>query len=296
MPESVTVRVPATSANLGPGFDALGIALEITGNVTVSVDPRAGSRQESRADALALTAAKATFQKAGRQPPAGLRARYEGDIPVGRGMGASAVLRVGAVVAANALLGNYYDQEQALLLATELEGHADNVAPALFGGFQVCVWAGGVIHHIQVPLPAGLQAVVLVPDLDMPTNESRKLLPVSLERRDCVHNIGRAALLVAALATGRLDVLHIATQDVLHQPARSKLFPEMFDIFQAAVNAGAHCAYLSGGGSSILALASDNGDRIGEAMLSRLKAAGRTGNVRLTRPSAAGAEIIRTEG
>lgn len=296
MPTSVTVRVPATSANLGPGFDALGIALEIAGEVTVSIEGRAGSRPESRADGLALAAARATLQKAGRQPPAGLRARYKGDIPVGRGMGASAVLRVGAVVGANALLGNYFDQEQVLLLATELEGHADNVAPALLGGFQVCVWADGVIHHIQVPLPAQLQAVVLVPDLDMPTNESRKLLPTALERRDCVHNIGRAALLVAAMATGRLDVLHVATQDVLHQPARSKLFPEMFDIFAAATGAGAHCAYLSGGGSSILALTTDNAEAVGDAMRARLQAAGRTGHVRLTCPSAAGAEIIRTEG
>lgn len=289
---SVTVRVPATSANLGPGFDALGVALDLTGDVTVSVEPPGRRGAEDRADHLALSAARAVYERVGAATPFGLAARYRGEIPVGRGLGASAVLRVGGIVAANALLDSPLDQEQQLLLAAELEGHADNAAPALLGGFQVCVWGEDGISHVQVPLPLGLMAVLFIPELDMPTGESRKLLPASLSRRDCVHNIGRAALLVAGLATGRLDVLDVATQDVLHQPARSKLFPEMFDIFAAAREAGALCAYLSGGGSTILALTTENEQAIGEAMRARAGASGRAGRVIVTRPNLWGAEIV----
>lgn len=291
-PTTVTVRVPATSANLGPGFDALGLALGVTGDVTVAWAERPARFPESRADQLALSAARAVYERVGRPAPSGLRARYRGDIPVGRGLGASAVLRVGGIVAANALLGGPFDSEHLLTLATELEGHADNAVPALLGGFQVCVVSEAGVRHVQVPIPAALRAIVFVPDLDMPTAESRRLLPDELSRRDCVHNIGRAALLVAGLATGRLDVLDEATQDVLHQPARAKLFPEMYDLFAAAREAGALCAYLSGGGSSIMALATDNAGRIGEAMSARAARAGRGGRVIHTRPSTEGARIV----
>ena len=294
-PTTVTVRVPATSANLGPGFDALGLALEVAGTVTVSWAERAGRPSASRADQLALGAARALFERAGKPPPAGLSVHYRGDIPVGRGLGASAVLRVGAVVGANALLGEPLDREQVLHIAAEMEGHADNAAPALLGGFQVCVWGESGITHVSVPVPPELRAVVFVPDLDMPTAESRRLLPAGLSRRDCVHNIGRAALLVAGMATGRLDVLDVATQDVLHQPARSRLFPEMYDIFAAAREAGALCAYLSGGGSSIMALTTADEDRIGDAMAARALSAGRGGRVIHTRPSARGAEIVERQ-
>jgi homoserine kinase len=291
-PTSVTVRVPATSANLGPGFDALGMALDLAGEVTVSWSRQAAPLPQGPAEQLALAAAKAVFAQAGRPAPDGLHARYHGAIPVGRGLGASAVLRTGAVMAANALLGEPFDREHMLSIAAELEGHADNVAPALLGGFQVCVWTERGILHVPVPLPEGLQAVLFVPELEMPTNESRKLLPASLTRQECVYNIGRAALLVAGMAAGRLDVLDEATRDVLHQPARTKLFPAMPAIFDAARAAGALCAYLSGGGSAIMALAVEHGQQIGAAMAACARAAGHAGQVILTRPSVRGAEIV----
>jgi homoserine kinase len=291
-PTRVTVRVPATSANLGPGFDALGLALDLTGDVTVALSGHPASPAHGPAERLALAAARAVYERAGRPVSDDLHVAYRGDIPVGRGLGASAVLRVGAVVGANTVLGSPLDSAQVLLLAAELEGHADNVAPAMLGGFQVCVWGESGIVQVQVPLPAELRAVLFVPDLEMPTDASRRLLPDVLPRRDCVHNIGRAALLVAGLAAGRLDVLDLATQDVLHQPARSRLFPQMYEIFAAARAAGALCAYLSGGGSSIMALATANEAQIGEAMAARARAAGQDGRVIITRPSARGAEIL----
>ncbi|MGH2598066.1 MAG: homoserine kinase [Dehalococcoidia bacterium] len=291
-PASVTVRVPATSANLGPGFDSLGLALNLYGEVTVTWTDRPARFPENRGEQIALGAAQAVYQHAGRPRPNGLRVSLGGDLPVGRGLGASAVLRVGAVLGANVVLGEPFDQEAVLRIAAELEGHADNAAPALLGGFQVVVWSGERIAHVGVPLPDGLRCVLFVPDLEMPTGESRKLLPGTLERRDAVHNIGRAALLVAAMATGRLDVLDLATQDTLHQPARSALFPAMFDIFAAAREAGALAAYLSGGGSSIMALATKNEATIGEAMSVRARRAGVDGRVIITHPSARGAHVV----
>lgn len=291
-PATVTVRVPATSANLGPGFDALGMALDLAGEVTVGWSDHAAPLPQGPAEQLVMAAARAVFERAGMPVPVGLHSRYRGDIPVGRGLGASAVLRTGAVVAANALLGSPFDQEQVLLIASELEGHADNVAPALLGGFQVCVWTDAGILHVPVAVPDGLRAVLFVPDLEMPTHESRKLLPGSLTRQECVHNIGRAALLVAGMAAGRLDVLDEATRDVLHQPARAKLFPAMPAIFDAAREAGALCAYLSGAGSSIMALTGEHEQRIGDAMTERAREHGHEGRVIITRPSTRGAEIV----
>ena len=291
-PTSVTVRVPATSANLGPGFDTLGVALALYGDVTVTWSDRPARFPADRGEHLALGAAQSVYQHAGKPRPSGLRVAIKSEIPVGRGLGASAVLRVGAVMGANILLGEPFDQGAVLRMATELEGHADNAAPALLGGFQVVVWTGERVVHVGVPLPEALRCVLFVPELEMPTGESRKLLPKALERRDAVHNISRAALLVASLATGRLDALDLATQDLVHQPARAQLFPTMFDIFAAAREAGALAAYLSGGGSSIMAFATDREQAIGDAMAARAREAGVAGRIILTRPSSEGARVL----
>jgi homoserine kinase len=289
MPESVTVRVPATSANLGPGFDCLGLALDIWATLTLTTDGR--PYEDEPMAHMAMTAAQRVFAKAKVAPPAGLSARYDGDIPIARGLGASAVARVGGLVAANAMAGGPLDQEQLLWLGAELEGHADNAAPALLGGFQVSVMLEDRVLHTSVPVPAGLSAVLFVPELRMPTKESRKLLPANLSRADVVHNSSRAALLVAAMAGGRFDLLDAATDDRLHQPARSKLFPAMYAIFEAAKAAGAHCAYLSGGGSTLCALATENERGIADAMLEAARAHEVEGHTRVTRPVEQGARI-----
>jgi len=150
---------------------------------------------------------------------------------------------------------------------------------------------GEKVLHVPASLPPRLKAVLFVPELAMPTNESRQLLPEKLSREDAVHNIGRAALLIAALAAGRLDVLDVATQDRLHQPARAKLFPAMEAVFAAAREAGALCAYLSGGGSTVLALATDNEQSIADAMAQAASSAGFEGRTFVTTPSEKGAEV-----
>lgn len=289
MPDSVTVRVPATSANLGPGFDCLGMALDLWATITLTAG-QSGGEEEPMAH-MALVAARAVYEKAGRGAPP-LAARYEGRIPIARGLGASAVARVGGAVAANAIAGAPLDREGVLAVATDLEGHADNAAPAVFGGFQVSVIQGGRVLHTSVPLPRGLYAVLFVPELRMATKESRKLLPDSLSRADVVHNTGRAALLVAAMARGRFDLLDAATDDRLHQRPRSQMFPAMYDIFAAAKDAGAHCAYLSGGGSTICALATAEQQRIAEAMLRAAAERDTPGATIITTPTADGAEVV----
>ncbi len=291
---SVTAAVPATSANLGPGFDCLGLALDLWSRVTVSLDGAfaGGPDGGDPMAAMALTAARAFFGRLGEVSDPRLSARYEGDIPIARGLGASAVARVGGLMAANTLAGDRLDRDGLLALATELEGHADNAAPAIFGGLQVSVVDDGRVLHTGVALPRGLSAVLFVPQLRMPTRESRRLLPASLPRADAVHNISRAALLVAAMARGRFDLLDAATQDKLHQPARSQLFPAMFDIFAAAREAGAHCAYLSGGGSTLCALATTNQQKIAGAMLEAARARQTPGYTIITEPTERGAEVV----
>jgi len=295
MARAVTVRTPASSANLGPGFDALGLALDLSADVTLTLHDQPAPYAKGKAEGMALAAANTVFVQAGRQRTPNLHAAYRGDIPVGRGLGASAVVRVGALVAANRLLDDPFSIDQIAILASELEGHADNAAAALFGGLQVAVWYEGTLTHISVPVPPGLQAVLLVPELEMPTQESRQALPESLSLPEAVFNLGRAALLVAAFAENRLDALRVATQDVLHQPARGRLFPALPAVIDAALDAGAHSAHLSGAGSAVLALTSRNAEAIGAAMLRAARAHGHDGQVILTRPSDAGARVISDE-
>ncbi len=289
MTTSVTVRVPATSANLGPGFDSIGLALALTQDVTLSL----GHQPETRDGLvrLVLDAGRSAYRLAHVEVPE-LTASGGGAIPIGRGLGASAAARAAGIVAANALMGAPLTDTQMLTLGAGLEGHADNMAPALFGGLRVVVRDGDVFAHIAVPIAAGLRVVLFIPDFEMPTGESRKLLPQQLSKDDAVHNIGRAAMLVGALATGQWDVLDLATQDRLHQPARAQIFPAMPEIFAAAKDAGALCAYLSGGGSTIAAFAIDNEERIARAMTQAAIARGYPGRAAITSPSTTGAVVV----
>ena len=289
MADSVTVRVPATSANLGSGFDSLGLALDITQDVTLSLGHQADS--SDGLVRLVLDAARSAFRLA-KQPVPELSATGTSAIPIGRGLGASAAARAAGIVAADALMGSPLSDEQMLTLGAGLEGHADNMAPALFGGLRIVVRDGDRFRHIASPVHPDLSVVLFVPDFEMPTGESRKLLPTQLSREDAIHNIGRAAMLVSALAEGRWDVLDVATQDRIHQPARTKVFAAMPEIFAAAKDAGAHCAYLSGGGSTIAAFATGDEERIARAMMQQAIARGYSGRTIITKPGDRGATIV----
>jgi homoserine kinase len=290
--KSIVVRAPATTANLGPGFDCLGMALDLWAEVVVSASEEALPPPGPPLGEMAVEAAQRLFSHVGKESPAGLTAEFRQQIPVARGLGASAVARAAGLLAANTLLGEPLDREEMLALGAELEGHADNMAPALFGGLQVAVREGDSVFHAGLAAPEGLKAVLFVPDMEMPTQESREVLPQFLSREDAVYNIGRAALLVAALASGRLDLLDVATRDRLHQPARAKVFPPMEAIFRAARRAGALGVFLSGGGSTVLALASKGEEDIAQAMAKAAAGQGTKGHTMVTAPCNAGAEVV----
>ncbi len=291
-PIAVTVRVPATSANLGAGFDCLGLALDIFASIRVTFSEAVREPTEDVGEKMVLTAVRQTYTKLGKAPPPGLSAAYLLAIPLGRGLGASAVARVAGVLAVNEFEGHPLDPDACLAIASDLEGHGDNACPAMFGGMQVCVATESGYAHLACRYPADAHIAVLVPDHGMATKEARKVLPDSYSRADVVHNIGRASLFVAAMAAGRLDLLDEATRDRIHQPQRAALFPPLFDIFAAAKAAGAHAVWLSGAGSSVAAVCS--GDTVRDAaaaMLQALQSAGMTGRSLVTRIAAQGAEV-----
>lgn len=293
----VTVEVPATTANFGPGFDCLGMALQLYDRIHFRLRDQPGGPVIAGAGTvrshceLAYTAASSLFKQLGRPAPA-LEVYSENYIPIARGLGSSAAAIVGGLVAANHLLGGIVAQDDLLSLAVKIEGHPDNVTPALLGGFRVMVQSDGRLYQLAVAVPDSLEVVLFIPDFLMPTEESRKLLPRELSREDAVHNIGRAALLVASLATGQLSYLDVATEDKLHQPARSRLFPAMYKIFEAALDAGAKGVFLSGGGPTLLALAVEDGPKIGQAMKTAAEPEGVAGEVKITRPSKIGAKVV----
>ena len=256
----VTVRVPASTANLGTGFDALGVALQRYATVTVAI----ASGDEGERSPMSRHVRKAVrevYRELGLERPEAeeIQVAVKADIPLGRGLGASAACRGAGLVAANAMLGGEISSHRILEIGSDLEGHADNMAPALFGGCQVVAMSGAEVSRVALPVAEGLRFVGFTPDFNMSTKKGRALLPNKLSRKDAVHNSCRSALLVAALTTGSWDVLPTAVDDRLHQIPRSQLFPEMFELFEAVVAAGAYAAYLSGGGSTLMALSSEDG-------------------------------------
>jgi len=183
-----------------------------------------------------------------------------------------------------------------LELATEMEGHPDNAAPALLGGLQASVTSDGKVLAVPVR-PLVLPRVVLfVPSFEMKTADARAVLPPTLTRAEAVHNISRTALLVAALVAGDTSALHVATQDVLHQPARAKLFPAMFRIFAAAREAGALAAWLSGAGSTLATFTdASSAERVGAAMVARALGDGVVGHAIVTDVNTTGARCFEAE-
>lgn len=260
----VTVEVPATSANLGPGFDSLGVALgyfdtltaSIADGIEVTVEGEGAGRLPDGDRHLVVRAMLAAFARAGVEVP-GLRLHCMNRIPHSRGMGSSSAAIVGGLALARALLRDReaLDDQALLELANELEGHPDNVAPAIFGGFTISgqVHRGEGVHvwAVRSPLSTDLSAVVFIPPTALSTKMARGLLPESVPHADAAANSGRAALLVAAL-NGALDYLHRATEDFLHQSYRSSAMSESYALMQQ-LRADGVPAVISGAGPTVLA-------------------------------------------
>ena len=298
MLEQVTVKVPATSANMGPGFDCLGIALDIWNSVTVEVGSdgfviRGEGKEELQAGPsnLVYRSFRLPFEESARQAPK-VRITCENEIPLGRGLGSSAAAVVGGLVAANEVRGRPLSSEQLLALAAETEGHPDNVSAAMLGGCRIVVKDGTSLVTVAVPIPEDLRAVVFIPDVPMPTKQARSLLAAKVSRQDAVYNLGRVGMLVNALATGDFTYFSLATEDRLHQPARQTIFPAMKNIFRAALASGALGVFLSGAGSSVLALTRDREMTIGYEMAEAASKSGVGGTFKITRPTSQGAHVV----
>jgi homoserine kinase len=277
----VRVRVPASSANLGPGFDALGLALalyneieiEESDRVSVTVRGEGAGRLDAGSDNVVARGARMAFEAAGR-PFRGAAIACVNRIPLARGLGSSAAAWVAGLAGANAILGAPLDRDALLTLAARAEGHPDNVAAAVFGGLTVSCAAEGRVVSVPLPVPAELEWVVLVPEVESSTREARAVLPERVPRADAVLNVQCVSLLLAALAAGRVELLDLAMRDRLHQPYRLRLFPWMGSVEAAAVGAGALGCVLSGAGSAMLAAVRGPGEAVGRAMEQALAAAG----------------------
>ena len=266
----VAVKIPATSANLGPGFDTLGMALahydeysaEPTGSKLVIEIVGEGEKDAPRDESnLVFRAIKVVYDSLGKKVPA-LKLVCHNNIPHGRGMGSSGAAVAGGVMIAAGLLADEieFSEQQLLEFATELEGHPDNVAPALFGGLTVAWVDEDGPHHKKLTTPRGLSPLVLVPSNQMSTSLARSLQPQSVPHTDAVFNVSRSALLVAAL-TQSPELLLAATEDRLHQNYRASAMPETSELI-ASLRAKGHPAVVSGAGPSVLVLEDDPQKRL----------------------------------
>jgi homoserine kinase len=268
---SVTVRVPGTTANIGPGFDTLGIALKLHNHISiresdgVTVERVDNQKTSAVANAMAREATDAFFQRS-KVKPHGLQIEVKGDVPVSCGLGSSVTVRLGIVYALNELNGRPLGDTELLDLVTELEHHPDNAAPALFGGFVVSAVINGAVRYRRFNVPAALKFVICVPDFEVSTEKARALLPKLVPLRDAVENMNRVALMTSVFATGDFSLLRGLFDDKLHQPYRKKLIPQLDEVIAKGVEAGALGGWLSGSGSGIMCLTEQKEKVVAEAM------------------------------
>jgi homoserine kinase len=270
MPNKATARVPASTTNLGPGFDVLGLALQLYSTISLEeigdgteieiagVDVDKLSDDE---DNIAYRAANLIFDKCGYRPR-GLRLVLTNGIPAIRGLGGSGTAILGGLLTANALCNEPFSRAELLDFATEFDGHPDNVAASLLGGFVVSMMQGDHVHSIQLDCGSDLQVVVAIPDFSLSTKAARSVLPQRVDFADAIHNVSRSSMLVAAVATGNLGMLSLAMTDRLHQPYRTSLVPGFGDVAEAAMCAGALSVALSGAGPSVAAYCTISTDEV----------------------------------
>lgn len=305
---SVTVDVPASSANLGAGYDCLGLALDLTNRVTVEAvqgdglialevsGEGAGELQATRTNRFVAGLEAALEAALGSRPASiGWRIEMRNAIPLSRGLGSSAAATVGGVVAGNALAGGCLDHDVLLQIATTIETHPDNAAAVLYGGFVVSAHLADRVAAIRFDAPPGLRCVLYIPGRRLSTEEMRRVLPEDVPLRHAVENLGRVAVGVAGIATGRLELLADLTIDRLHEPYRSIPYPELPRLTMAARSAGALGAFLSGAGSTVLAFVAPGADPapIEAALVAEAEACGLPGRSAIVDPCNTGAEVVQ---
>jgi len=294
----IGVRVPATTANLGPAFDVVGLALTLYNDVelepaeatAVVVTGEGQGTLPPTAANLVARAAESVAQAVGAPRHFAIRCRNR--IPLGRGLGSSAAAIIGGAVAANAALGGPLPTDALLDLAWKMEGHPDNVAAALLGGAVLVDISQGSVAWTRLLPRWEAEIVVVVPEFGVSTEEARAALPAAVPLRDAVGNLARVARLVAAMATGQTELLRDAFEDALHQPYRRPLVPGMDAVIRAARGAGAYGAALSGSGPTIMAVApASRGEQVGRAMVEAFATAGKTAVAKVLQVDESGATV-----
>ncbi len=304
--KAFTVLVPCSTSNLGAGFDAIGIALSgpdlmvrvVPGGLGLRILRLSGEgadRLPPDANNRVIQAAYQATKEAGRDPSRlNAELSIHSSIPLKRGLGSSAAAALAGALIADALLDGALGQEQMLRTVVAMEGHPDNVVPALYGGAQVSVRDGqGHILSCPIEIRAPLRAALYIPDQELATSAARAVLPKQVPLADAVHNLGRAALLVAALSEGRVDLLSEAMDDRLHQPARAGLLPWLPALLNAAREAGARGAALSGAGTTICALCNTESVRdVARAMMDAAAGLGVAGRSEVVDLAVPGARVV----
>ncbi len=255
----VTVQIPATSANIGSGFDSCGLALSLCNTVSmeefdgVDITAADGAEVPCTPGNLVYRTVKEMYALCG-QTLRGLRLVQTNPIPMARGLGSSSACIAGGILGANELLGRPLTREDMLTFATKLEGHPDNVAPALLGGFVVSAYDGGHVYSLKKTIAPGVVFAAFVPDFKLLTEKARAALPKNVPHADAVYNLSRAALLATAFCEERYDFLPVATRDRLHQQYRLPLIEGGEDVFALADGLGALATFISGAGPTILSV------------------------------------------
>lgn len=272
----VAVKIPASTTNLGPGFDVLGMALNLYNIVemevsdsclNIEIDGEGADIISKDETNLVYMSAKKIFEKIGEKIPP-LNIKLNNNIPLARGLGSSGTAIIGGLIAGNVISSAGLTDQDILNMAAEIDGHPDNVAASIFGGIVISSMNNGNVAYMKIIPPKPIKVVVVVPDFHLLTTDARAVLPEKVDIQTAVFNIGRASLLVASLATGDFKHLSISTEDKLHQPYRAKLIPGFDDVFDAAKSVDSESAVaISGAGSSIVAFCcNDKSEQIGESM------------------------------
>jgi homoserine kinase len=296
------VSVPGTTANCGPGFDSVGIActiynhieLELVEQGTCIVDVGGEGKGIIPVNErnIAVKAVRAVLDRV-NCIDYGISLKMDNKVPLARGLGSSAAAIVGGLVAANEATGNQLTQQSLFEMATAIEGHPDNVAPAIFGGITISITKEKKPHCMRFMPPKELVMVVAVPEFTLSTHKARQVLPSLIPFQDSVFNVGRTAMLIGALCSGEYQHLQYALEDKLHQPYRQSLIPGMKEVFDAAIQSGAYGAALSGAGPCLISYTDKNADEIGVAMTFAFAQAGIKAKYLILNIDKQGAKVIK---
>lgn len=295
----IRIEIPATSANLGSGFDSLGIALTMKNRVwmeesdTLDISCTDSVQVPTDESNLIFWAAKHLYEICGKQLP-GLKIIQENNIPMARGLGSSSACIVAGILGANRFMGNPLSHSDLINLAAKIEGHPDNTSPALSGGLVASAMEGERVYSVSVPVSEKIRFALLIPPFELKTEQARAALPKQYSREDAVYNLSRSGLMTASLFSGELHNLRVAVQDRIHQPYRSGLIENYDNVFRMSYELGSLGTYVSGAGPTIISMIdAENAEAFGKNCISHLNDKKITGwRVEILSAASKGAEIF----